>query len=373
MNSLALGVSDDRGNLCLGQPGPWGRLELAPLGITPPPELIEQYQIVLERTVWTFPTLGQSQVQELLVRCGILPELAHDLAARGQAGTEGWQLSPSLRELLEIPAEPRGKLYHWLGWSNAKSWQACAFRHFGDHFEDWLAGAALAPATIELIRPLVYNVGSYLMFADLPAVAGQIGDPAELRRLIAALAREATLLMQLHVRPGDNLEQLIAYWGRGGRVKQVRPLLESLAKIPRGRAIDVVHLLPDFARRRVFTFPDWLHDGHDHHRDCHWSSLNFFSATPDDAYLDLNAVATAVSRDWRPSGEPPLLGDLAIFHDEQGHVFHSAVYIAGDILFTKNGPTPTRPWVLMPLPQMLRFYHRSSAVSCRYFRRRDLC
>ena len=84
------------------------------------------------------------------------------------------------------------------------------------------------------------------------------------------------------------------------------------------------------------------------------------------------AVAQTVARDWQPSDAPPLLGDLVFFHDEQGTVFHSAVYIADNILFTKNGPTPTRPWVLMPLDQMLQFYPRTSAVSCRYFRRRDL-
>jgi hypothetical protein len=91
---------------------------------------------------------------------------------------------------------------------------------------------------------------------------------------------------------------LVRYWGRGGRERQVRPLLESLAQFRRGQSIDIVHLLPAFARRLLYTYPRPAHDGHDVLRDCHWSSLNFFADQPDDQLLNINVVCQTIARHW---------------------------------------------------------------------------
>ena len=170
------------------------------------------------------------------------------------AAASGIELFPNSQQLCEISPDSRARLYHWLGETNPKSWHTNAFRHLGTSVDDWLAEQQLAAATIKLVRAYVYRHGPYLLFADLPAVAAQLADRRELQRLTKALAREATVLAQLHVRRGDNLDQLVAYWGRGGRTRSVRPLLESLADLRRGQLIDIIHLLPSFARQRLYTY-----------------------------------------------------------------------------------------------------------------------
>ena len=42
-------------------------------------------------------------------------------------------------------------------------------------------------------------------------------DREELIQLAKALVRDRTMLVKLHVRTGDDIDQLVAYWGRGRR------------------------------------------------------------------------------------------------------------------------------------------------------------
>jgi hypothetical protein len=50
------------------------------------------------------------------------------------------------------------------------------------------------------------------------------------------------------------------------------------------------------------------------------------------------------------------LGDVAMFVKEGEQAFHSAVYIADDVLFTRCGNVSSQPWELMKLEDMKNFY-----------------
>jgi hypothetical protein len=53
-------------------------------------------------------------------------------------------------------------------------------------------------------------------------------------------------------------------------------------------------------------------------------------------------------------------------------LFHSAVYIADDILFTKNGPNPSNPWMFARLQEVTDYYPQGEPVSVAYYRRKDI-
>ena len=84
-------------------------------------------------------------------------------------------------------------------------------------------------------------------------------------------------LLRLRLDPECNLDEIIHYWGRGGREKLIAPLLTSIARVPGGGSINISYLLPTFARLRVYTYPvDWSSQRVEE-QDCVFSALNFFN------------------------------------------------------------------------------------------------
>lgn len=354
--------------------GPWGRLEIVPILISPPTEFIEQYHVETRLLPWRFPDLTREQVAELLRRVGLTEECSAGLLAAASDDLEvrGTRLMPEAEILRGLPATARAQLYQWLAQADPESLQADAFRFRGDSVDEWFRDSPLRPETIELVRPYVYLQGSFLRFADLPSVAPHLPDRAELLRLVKTLGREKTMLVKLHVQRGDDLDGLVEYWGRGRRRKDIRPILESLSHFRRGQVIDIVHLLPPFPRRLLFTYPTPLRGGQDNDLHCFWSAFNFFNDTADDRFQDLRTVGEVLQRDWRLVNGPPLLGDIAMFHQGLDVAYHAAVYLADDLLFSKNGSGPGRPWVVTRLEDLRHFYWRDSPLQVRLFRRNDL-
>jgi hypothetical protein len=355
--------------------GPWGRLEFVPLVVAPTGEFISRmFSLRNQADPWRFPGLDRGGVADLFNQLGIGAALASRMLAGAVEDCTGKCVSlwPDANSLRELTPDARGALYAWLGSATSDSTQANAFRFLGDTLEDWFADAPLSRATIEHVRPYVYRQGGCLRFADLQTVARELTDQAELLRLARVLLRERTTLVKLNVRRGDDLDQLVRYWGRGGREDLVRPLLESLAQFRRGQQVDIVHLLPAFARQHLYTYPTPVGRAGGAQPDCFWTALNFFNDAADDSLLDPLTVEQSFRRDWRYVPGAPQLGDIAMFHDEREVAHHAAVYLADDILFSKNGSLLSKPWILARREQLAQLYWRDAPLSVRYFRRVDL-
>jgi hypothetical protein len=203
---------------------------------------------------------------------------------------------------------------------------------------------------------MFYPHGDLLLFADANVVLPRMGSDDERKRLLKALSRKRAILATLHLEPGMNLERIVDYWSAGTRAKDIRPLIESLARVPGGAGVDVVHLLPQFARRRLFSFPRPDLDPAASKRDCHWTSLNFYNAVPDDSFSDVNVALGHIRNNYYFIAAQPRMGDLVLLALPDGAIVHSAVYVADDLMFTKNGAVITQPWLLMPLADMLEFH-----------------
>jgi hypothetical protein len=113
--------------------------------------------------------------------------------------------------------------------------------------------------------------------------------------------------------------------------------------------------MPGFARRRLYTFPDKPPEGK-HGYDCHYSSLNFFLGEPDNSFLEPARAAAVLAGDYESVPGPGQFGDLILFTDDGVNVVHSCVYIADDVVFTKNGTSEMQPWLLMTLEQVEAAY-----------------
>ena len=89
------------------------------------------------------------------------------------------------------------------------------------------ATAAVSRETRELVEPLIYRHGTLMFFADLRSIEPLLPSPAERTALVEALSCEATFLVRLEVANDDDVDELVEYWGRGGREAVVRPILEA--------------------------------------------------------------------------------------------------------------------------------------------------
>jgi hypothetical protein len=89
--------------------------------------------------------------------------------------------------------------------------------------------------------------------------------------------------------------------------------------------------------------------------DCHWATFNFFN----DQYDDRSILLNTICRPLFPEEEQPKFGDIYLITDIKNNVIHSCVYIANNIVFTKNGlnsPTSNTPFMLSYFDKVLALY-----------------
>lgn len=361
----------------VGSPGPWGQIQTTPIVISPPLEYIpEDPEPPASRAAWVLPRARRSDLERLLEEAGVGPPARDSIlaTAREDPAVGGVVAFPDLATVEALGPGSRERIYLGLARFAENPRQQNAFRFFGGSPDEWLRNAPLRPETVQLVRPLVYRHEGFLLFADIDVARARIADAHELRRLTKVLFREATLLVKLRI-PGEaDVEAIAEYWGRGGRRVDLRPLLESAAAAGPDFPLDVVHLLPVFARERLYRYPrvslaDLDRPGIE---NCFWTALNFFAERPDDRLLDAREAMAALKRDYYFVHENPQLGDVVVFSGEDGEPYHAAVWVADGIVFGKNGTSTLSPWTLLPIERLRGYYPRAAAGSVAHYRRKGL-
>ena len=104
--------------------------------------------------------------------------------------------------------------------------------------------------------------------------------------------------------------------------------------------------------------------------DCHWTSLNYFNETPDPKMSDSDYASRYISDNYYQIAKPGVPGDLVLLLNPQDQVIHSSVYIADDVVYTKNGINYAQPWILMKIDDMQGSYSRLAPVKVAYMRRK---
>ncbi len=344
--------------------GKWGELTLVPIVISPPMELVSIDWGSIRRPTWYFPGANAETAARMLQSAGVSATDAARMRAQAQSEPQivGVIFKPDPVWVRALNPEIRSRIYRMLAKSGLNVDQARAFRYPGASSKDWLGPSLISPNTRRLVEPLIYRDGDYLMFADIELVRAEIGCDDELRKLSKALFRQPTVIARLSVSPSTNLDTLVEYWGRGGRHAKIRPLIESIAEGGGERYIDVVHLLPPFAQNLLYSYPTFSSGDLSKLAivNCLWTSLNFFEPKHDDRFLDANIALKTLKEDYFIVETDFKLGDIVAFLDKEGNVFHAAVYIADDLVFSKNGISSMAPWTLMSINDVKSYYRWSS-------------
>ena len=200
----------------------------------------------------------------------------------------------------------------------------------------------------------------------------RVSSDKERLTLLKVLTRQSGVLARMRIRPTTDIDKLLGYWTQapGVRAKDLRPLLESLKRLPDGGHVSLVYFLPPFARERLYTYPMPPRAG-EPAMDCHWSSLNFFNEQPEDKFGDPNYAGAYLTKNYYPVQKPSAYGDVVVLTDEKNRGIHSAVYVADDIVFTKNGNNYLQPWMLMRIDKLVAQYACRGAVRTTVYRHRN--
>jgi hypothetical protein len=226
--------------------------------------------------------------------------------------------------------------------------------------------------TISMAKSLLYQRGGVECLSDYGALMRRVPMNEQRRELIEAFFNQNAVIARLRIRPTTDIDKLLAYWcGSPDNCSPgLRSLLESVKRLPDGGGVNLINFLPQFARERLYTFPLPAKSG-DPFMDCHWSTLNFVNNSSTDHFVSGNNIGYYVEANCYQVPKPTRYGDMIFLMDEQNHAMHSAVYIAGDIVFSKDGADFRQPWTLVRMENMVRMYSALGATHVAVWRKKD--
>jgi hypothetical protein len=336
---------------------PWGELKTFDVDLEQPEEYIAFEMDTNRVPTWVFAKMTPDQVRALMQSCGLASnQIEHALSpALVSVTSSNTVIKPDDELVLSLPAQTRAKFYGELSKNPANHYMEFPFYFPGETFEARLGKSQLDPALVSKVRQLLYARGSDQCFSDYELVLRSAASEPERLRLVKALSRQSAVLARLRIRPDTDIDKVLGYWDRGIQVKNIRPLLESVKRLPDGGSVSLLYLLPTFARERLYTFP-LPSKPDDATMDCHWSTMNFFKETPDNRFGNPSYTAPYITTNFYQVAKPCLYGDVVLLLDKQNNAIHSGVYLADDIVFTKNGNNYAQPWKLMRMKDLLGMY-----------------
>jgi hypothetical protein len=312
---------------------------------------------------WFFENYSVPQLVEFLGKCQLTREQANDLSktSRVEIATNGCLVTPSSYLITTLTPCSRARIYSALEGCPFNYAQQYPFRFGVEAFESRLEACGLSSNKLQRLKSLTYTNAGELCFADLELLPTLL-SPTEFKQTVDSLYRFPVYQLRLRVPQGANVDEMVRYWGRGGREQKIRPFLYSLAKVNKaeGSTVSIVHLLPVFAQTRLYTYPSAWKDSTVDKEDCFWSSMNFFNDSPDQGFLESNYTRQELASHYHMVQGQAKLGDLLALVDKEGNGLHMCVYIADNFVFTKNGVNILSPWVIMKCSDMLLLFFPSN-------------
>ena len=360
-------------SITIGSEGPWGRLEYNTIELERPDEtLIVKDGGKVPPTRWVFENITESELARLLGGSDMTPNQTRELTDRKiwtRSGT-GWQLLPSPDVVLSLGQHARKRIYAVLARSAQNPLHFHPFHIAADRFDNWVDSSELPEDKQALMRTLAYTESNTTYLADFEVIEGRC-TLEERKHFAKAISRNPALLMRLRIMPGSDLNALESYWGRGGRMNAMRPLLQSLSHTPGGALLSVSYFFPEFARMRLYTYPDPQTDPTAARQDCFWTAMNFLNEEPDNRFLQPDAIRQTLQSDYVQIQTNWAYGDIIVLLENGRDATHMCVYIADNVVFTKNGVDPLEPWLLMKIPDMIPRYENGKPISLLGYRKKS--
>jgi len=357
--------------------GPWGDLQSWNIRMEQPMEYVGFEKATADGPYWNFGTLGQDTVAAILKESGYAEEQVRSLLSTATVTPQGFVVSPSPELVMALSPENRSKLYLTLARNPANRFQSTPYyivdgnvsKLFDDHF-------ASDGEAIGTMKHLLYSRNGFTYFSDPETVLKVFKTHEERLKFLQSLTSQDAVLLRLLVRPDTDIDKPLNYWCLGMPgvlLKDLKPLFEAQKRLPEGGSVSILYLLPPLAREHLFTSPlPPVPGSTEKLPDCHWTALNFFNTTPDPRLSDNAYASDFIMKNYYEVAVPGICGDLVLLLDQQSRVVHSSIYLADDIVFTKNGINYAQPWILMHERDMVGAFSALDPVKVAYFRRKGI-
>lgn len=347
-----------------GNPGPWGELEFTRISIEPPDEYLDPIaEKDFTRGDWVFKGMTPQQIVGLFQSAQLTMDQFKQLVdERIWNFFDGVTVvHPPTSLILSLSQESRQKIYAVLVRFEENVAQTQPFTFRAELLDERFEKSGLQQPVIDGFRNLLYPQAGVLVFADCSPYLVKLTTRQEKLRFFQVISRRNTYLIKLKISPDTNIEPILSYWDYEQNNRELRALLESLRRVPDGCRIDVSHLLPPFARKRIYSFSRPTSNSSELKHDCHWTAFNFFNEVPDEGFCNPQYTQQTATTKYDPvTTDCCRLGDVVVMFNAAGDTLHSAVYIADDIVFSKNGGSAAQPYIYMRLADMVACYAAAS-------------
>lgn len=349
-----------------------GTLEIQSFYIHAPSSINDLEPTPDQTPLWRFRGGNLTTVTALLTAAEVPADMAKSLLSTAVAWREngGITLVPTPEMILGMPPKSRQRVYEELAQSPSNPYHAAPLLIPDYLLEDWFAHSRLSETQRERMRRLFWRRGSCHAFSDISLLVQSAASATEIRNCREMLSLTRAITVKLRLPPADKLDAVLEYWKGGATHPDISPYMRALAEAGGIDAIDLIHLLPPLGRRWLYTFPSLSSGVGGRFPDCSWTSLNFFATRPDPYYLDSRSSFLELSQNYERIVAPAKIGDLISFTDKSGQIVHTCVYIAENIVFTKNGAGLASPWLLMPLADVDAYYRWGDTTEIVYFRKK---
>lgn len=348
-------------NIFFTAPGPWGTLRCTNIYLEAPKGLIDNFPLPNTQSRWAFPEVALNDLTSFFQRAGLPAAMISDLLdPKTVVTTDGMiYLFPKIPDLEAITPETRAIIYTELAKYPVNEFHVDPVLIIGQTVAEWYRTSKLRPELIQRVEKLSYKRGETIAFSDISLLLNYAQSDSEARTIFKAMTRTRGLLVKIEVDRNTNIEELVNYWtlGLGLRRKDVEPLVQSIIDTDGIDALPLSHMLPALVRKLMYTYPSLDMSKNGILPDCHWTSLNFFNYDPHEYLLDSRLATSAVLEKFEPVEAPYRYGDILFFlSKETGDAYHSCVYLADNLVFTKNGRNLLSPWLIMRREDVEKVY-----------------
>ena len=352
---------DDDTGLRECRPGPWGHLEYYVTYLEALEHLVELMPVPSQHTLWHFVGMGPKEVWDVLLEAGVSQELREELDLRSAwyVSDEETRILPNHQVLVQLSPSTRRQIYTALGQWKENPLHRNPILVDSGSVRQWLNRANLPADIVDLVAAVTYPHGTETAFSDVPLVLSQLAAPEQERRFLKAITRTRSLVVRIRLNGEPNLDSVAEYWSSGHRFKDSLPLLESVVRPHGVDRLDIAHFLPPVPRKHLYTYPSLQSGQSGRFPDSFWSVFNFFEFWPDETPQDAAEIDARLQSQYHQVDEASRFGDVLVFRDpESKHPLHGCVFLAADIVYTKDGAGVLRPWILTRLPDLIRHWSR---------------
>lgn len=353
--------------------GPWGNLEFFEVPLEFPTEILTNFAIPSQYVEWVFQAATHEEMDSNLLLAGLTPaEISATFSGCTILQDEDiLRVYPTDEAVLSMPLETRTKLYRLLSQYNLNRFYRRPVYINQQNLSDWFRASDVERDSITDVSMLAYPTpnGQGFYLSDVAYTLRRATSALEERELLQGLLRSSGLIVRLRLSRESLTPGIADYWTAGYKNKAVMPLLESVVTQNDGSSIDIAHLIPALPRQYLNQFPDTQDGAEGRLPDWFWTCYNFFRSSPRAVYADSPDRERLILKEFEPAMPLNQFGDLLLLNSG-GRIIHGCIYIAADIVYTKNSSDIYSPWIFMRIQDVIGYHDVLGDVTISTFRKR---